>query len=309
MTHYAPLLLPILFAYAASGAGAHSALADKYRDKGELIVSTFASAPFPHPKRSEGHKYKTENYSAAEHYSDSTVAIFIPKSFTETGTNDFVVHFHGWRQHLPGVLEHYKPIEQLVESRRNAILIVPQGPKDAPDSFGGKLEDEGGFSRFMTEVIQTLKAKSTLKKKDMSIGQIILSGHSGGYQVISSIVDRGGLTDHVKEIWLFDALYAQTDRFLTWFEKGNRRFIDLYTDHGGTKEETEALMATLKAKNVKFFVGNESEMKMADLPKTGAIFIHTDLEHDDIVDKHSTFRDFLLSSNLHSIPATAAASR
>src|SRR5262249_18067174 len=154
----------------------------------------------------------------------------------ETGTNDFVVHFHGWRQHLPGVLDHYKPIEQLVESRRNAILIVPQGPKDAPDSFDGKLEDEAGFSRFMSEVIQTLKQKSALKKKDAAIGQLILSGHSGGYQVISSIVDRGGLTDHVKEVWLFDALYAQTDKFLAWFEKGNKRLIDIYTDHGGTKQ-------------------------------------------------------------------------
>ena len=307
MTRCALLLIPILFAYAASGGD--SALPDKYRDKGELIVSTFASAPFPHPKRSEGHKYKTENYSAAEHYSDSTVAIFIPKDFTETGTNDFVVHFHGWRQHLPGVLDHYKPIEQLIESRRNAILIVPPGPKDAPDSFGGKLEDEGGFTRFMTEVLQTLKQKSALKNKDAAIGQIILSGHSGGYQVISSIVDRGGLTDHVKEVWLFDALYAQTDKFLIWFEKGNKRFIDLYTDHGGTKQETEALMATLKSKNVKFVFGNESEMKITELPNTGAIFIHTDLAHDDTVDKHSTFRDFLLTSNLHAIPATAAASK
>jgi hypothetical protein len=161
----------------------------------------------------------------------------------------------------------------------------------------------------MAEVLQTLKAKSTLKKKDMTIGQIILSGHSGGYQVISSIVDRGGLTDHVKEVWLFDALYAQTDKFLAWFEKGNKRFMDIYTDHGGTKQETEALMATLKSKNVKFVFGNESEMKTADLPKTGAIFIHTDLAHDDVVDKDRAFRDFLLTSNLQDIPATAAASR
>src|SRR4051812_19731516 len=203
----------------------------KYRNKGELIVTTLTSAPFPHGKRNEGHKYKEETYSTAEHYSDSTVAIFIPKDFQESDALDFVVHFHGWRNHVAGVLDRYKLIEQLIESRRNAILVVPQGPKNAPDSFGGKLEDEAGFSRFMTEVMRTLKQKSALKRKDAKIGQIILSGHSGGYQVISSILDRGGLSEHVKEVWLFDALYAQADKFLTWFEKGDKRLLDIYTEH------------------------------------------------------------------------------
>src|SRR4051812_15244107 len=117
-------------------------LAEKYAGNGQLIVTQFASAPFPHPKRSEGHKYREENFSAAEHYSDSTVAIFIPKGFREEGPIDFVIHFHGWKNNVAGTLSRYKLIEQLMESGRNAILIVPEGPKDAPDSFGGKLEDE-----------------------------------------------------------------------------------------------------------------------------------------------------------------------
>lgn len=299
------LLLPAFLLPILSGA-ADSTLADKYQDKGQLIISSFASAPFPHPKRSEGHKYKNDNYSAAEHYSDSTVAIFVPKDFQESANLDFVVHFHGWRNHVASVLERYQLIEQLIESRRNAILIVPQGPKDAPDSFGGKLEDEGGFSRFMTEVMQTLKEKSRLKNKNAGIGQIILSGHSGGYQVISSILDRGGLTDHVKEVWLFDALYAQTDKFLAWFAKRGKRLIDIYTEHGGTKQETEALMATLKSKDIKFLSANESDIKIPELPKTGAVFIFSGLEHNDVVDKHATFRDFLLTSNLREIPGRLA---
>jgi len=45
---------------------------------------------------------------------------------------------------------------------------------------------------------------------------IILSGHCGGYRVISAILDRGGRSAHVKEVWLFDALYAESDRFLMW---------------------------------------------------------------------------------------------
>ena len=178
------------------------------------------------------------------------------------------------------------------------MLVVPQGPRNAPDSFGGKLEDADGFKRFMAEVMATLRQNSALKKKDFAPGQILLSGHSGGYQVISAIVDRGGLTDQVREVWLFDALYAQTDKFLAWIDKKQGRFIDIYTDHGGTKAETEKLMATLKDRGTAFFAGNEGEAKPADLQTNKLVFLHTDLPHDEVVDKRQEFRDFLKTSCL-----------
>src|SRR5208282_5794374 len=108
---------------------------------GQLLVTQMVSAPFPHPKRAEGHDYKGTNYSAADHYSDSTVAVFVPKDLRENGPLDFVVHFHGWRNHVESVLTRYQLIEQFAASGRNAVLVVPQGPRDAPDAFGGKLED------------------------------------------------------------------------------------------------------------------------------------------------------------------------
>jgi hypothetical protein len=183
-----------------------------------------------------------------------------------------------------------------MESGRNAILVVPQGPRNAPDSFGGKLEDPDGFKRFMADVADTLRQQSTLKNKDFAIGQIVLSGHSGGYQVISAILDHGGLTEHVREVWLFDALYAQTDRFLAWIDRHLGRFIDLYTEHGGTKAETEQLMARLKQRGTAFFAGKEGEAKPADLQANKLVFLYTDLPHDDVVRQRHEFRDFLTTS-------------
>jgi hypothetical protein len=282
------LLLPAL---AADPSEAHSSL-------GQLITKSFASAPFPHPKRAEGHTYKGELFSAAEHYSDSTVAIFIPKGFRETGTIDFIIHFHGWRNHVQEVLHRYQLAEQLVESGRNAVLVVPQGPKDAPDSFGGKLEDAGGFKRFMDEVAESLRQQPSLHRTNFAVGSIILSGHSGGYQVISSILDHGGITEHVKEVWLFDALYAQTDKFLAWFNKSHGRLLDIYTEHGGTKEETEKLMALLKQRGTPFFSGNETKATASELSANCPVFIFTALEHDQVLNAHRTFRQFLETSCL-----------
>jgi hypothetical protein len=292
------VLLAALCLPAIRGAAETSLSPQQYVEYGELIVTQFVSAPFPHPDRAEGHKYKEEFYSAADHYSDSTVAVFIPKGFRDTTRVDFVVHFHGWRNDVAGVLRGYKLIEQLIESGRNAVLVVPQGPQNAPDSFGGKLEDVQGFKRFMSEVLQTLRARSSLRSKDLEIGRIILSGHSGGYQVMSSILDRGGLTDRISEVWLFDALYARTDKFLAWLDRKQGRLLNIYTEHGGTKKETEQMMATLKERGTKFFSANESELQLDQIKVNGAVFLFTDLPHNDVLDKHRTFRDFLKTSCL-----------
>jgi hypothetical protein len=282
----------------AALAGRGESLPQEYSGYGELIVAPFASAPFPHASRAEGHKYKDKTYPAKDHYSDSTVAIFIPRGFRETGKIDFVVHFHGWYNNVAGVLQRYRLIQQLMDSRRNAVLVVPQGPRNAPDSTDGKLEDPEGFRRFMSEVVETLRQKSSLKKKDFAIGQIVLSGHSGGYKVISSILACGGLTNHVREVWLFDALYAQTDKFLAWFDAQHGRLLDIYTRNGGTKEETEQLMAKLKQRGTPFFAAPERDVKLAALEGNKLIFIYTDLAHNDVLDQHQTFREFLETSCL-----------
>ena len=175
-----------------------------------------------------------------------------------------------------------------------------------PDSFGGKLEDPDGFKRFMAEVVETLRQKSALKKKDFALGQIVLSGHSGGYQVISAIVDRGGLTDHVREVWLFDALYAQTDKFLAWIDRHQGRFIDIYTEHGGTKAETEKLMATLKQRGTPFFAGKEGEAKTGRPPSRTSWSSSTPTcRITTWSDKRQEFRDFLQTSCLGKVDGAA----
>jgi len=272
-----------------------------YAGYGELMIAPFASAPFPHPERAEGHRYKDQFFSAKDHYSDSSVAIFVPKGLRETGTIDFVIHFHGWQNAVTNVLRQYQLLEQFVESGRNAVLVVPQGPRIASDSFGGKLEDPEGFRRFMEEVAASLRKHSALKKKDFTLGKIILSGHSGGYEVISSIVDRGGLTDHVSEVWLFDALYAQAEKFVTWFDRGHGRLVNIYTEHGGTKVQTELMMTAFKKRGTALFSGKEGETKPDDLRTNQLVFLYTGLEHNDVVAKHKTFREFLQTSCLDDI--------
>ena len=264
-----------------------------------LILTNFASAPFPHPQRAEGHQHNNDFFSATEHYQDSTVALYVPPGFHAGSKIDFVVHFHGWNNNVTNVLQKYQLLDQFVASKRNAILIVPQGPRNADDSFGGKLEDSGGFARFMDEAMRTLRERGDIG--DAKIGNVILCGHSGGYEVISSVVACGGLTDHVREIWLFDALYAHAGRFALWFDHHPGRFIDLYTEHGGTKTETENLMTALGENHVPFFAGKEGGAMPPDPLRNHLVFLYSELPHDEVLQSHRTFQTFLETSSLKAV--------
>lgn len=269
-----------------------------YAPYGTLVVTQFVTAPFPHPARAEGHKYHEEFFSAQEHYADSTVAMFIPKNFRVTDKIDFVIHFHGWRNTVAGTLEQYQLIQQFADSGRNAILIVPEGPRMAADSFGGKLEDTNGFVAFMGETLEKLRASGVLGQSNFDIGNIILSGHSGGYHVMAAILDHGGLSEKIHEVWLFDALYGDTENFVAWQKNQNGRLLDIYTDHGGTKGETENLMASYKTNSVGFFTSEDTNALPENLQTNKLVFLHTDLEHDDVIAKRDAFEQFLKSSYL-----------
>lgn len=279
-------------------APAAPSLEETYAAQGRMIVTQLPSAPFPHPLRTEGHTYDGKLYTAKEHYSDNTVAIFIPKGFRESGRVDFVVHFHGWRNTVAGTLATFQLVEQLVASGKNAVLVVPEGPHDAPDSFGGKLEDADGFKRFIDDVVATLRARGGFQTKEFSAGRIILSGHSGGYHVIAGIVDRGGLAKNADEVWLFDALYGQVDSYVKWSDQTHGRLLNIYTDHGGTKDESEKLQQRLLARGTAIYATEETALKPDALKRAQFVFIHTDLVHDDVMAKRNQFEFFLKTSVL-----------
>jgi hypothetical protein len=293
------LLLAFMMSAGNCLAETNQSLALRFEAQGRLLLSAFENAPFPHASRNAGYRYKEQFFDATNHYSDTTVAVFVPKGFRETGQVDLVVHFHGWQNNVARVLEKYQLIEQLIASGRNAVLVVPQGPRNASDSGGGKLEESGGFARLIQEVRQKLAESGAVKKKDFKIGRVIISGHSGGYKVMSFIVERGGLPEPPREVWLFDALYAETDKFLDWAGRCPQgRLLNIYTDHGGTKDETERMMAALQRQGTPFIKAEDTEIKPAMLDGAHLVFLHTGLAHDDVLDKHQTFRRFLETSCL-----------
>lgn len=280
----------------ASGTAAAQPLTERYAALGTMIVTTSDHAMFPSEKRTKGHTYEGKAYPADVHYSDRTVAIFVPKGFRASDATDLVFYFHGWRNNVDDTLKQFKVAEQLAASGVNAVLVLPEGPKNAPDSFGGKLEETGIFSSLVGDVLGALKSRGVIA--NTKPGSIVLAGHSGAYRVMAFILTRGGLTPNVREVYLFDGLYGQMEKFAHWIDRFPGKLIDIYTADGGTRDPSRDLMDDLRAWEIPFAAVPESAVTPELLKKNRLVFIDSPLAHDDVVAKNVQFRAYLEASSL-----------
>lgn len=250
------------------------------RPLGRLMFHAFATAPFPHESRADGWKNSAGSVFSADHYRDSTVGLFVPRGYTPGNAVDLVFYFHGHNNHVSRVIDTFKLEAQFAKSAVNAILVVPQGPLDVPDSAGGKLErDDDAFKRFVTDVIAYLKTQG-IEKNDR-IGNIVLAAHSGGYLVTASILHRGGLTDHITDVVLLDASYGG----LQWFAEFAKaqptaRIISFHTKH--LDDENLALAGLLEKAGVPHREVAEDDLSSASLSPRGVTFVSTSLAHNDV---------------------------
>lgn len=274
-------------------------ISEKYSPLGELIIQKFESAPFPHPDRKNGHIYKGKSFTFKNHYNDNNVIIFIPKGFKSNEKTDLVFYIHGWFNNIQKAVDEFKLIQQFVDSKKNAIFVIPEVPKNAPDSFGGKFEDKNGLFNLTNDVLTFLQENHKINSD--KVGKIILSGHSGAYKAIAYSLMHGGLTKNISDVILFDGLYSQTEKFTHWIENYKGRMINIYTDHGGTKQESENLIKKLNALSMPYFKIEENNLKNDDLKKNRLIFIHSDLTHNEVISKRNQFYKFLKSCKIEEI--------
>ncbi len=258
----------------------------------------FASShtAFPDSARALGLTYEGNFFDAANHYNDSTVLIIIPNGSQQLKTVELVFWFHGWNNSIDSANVFFQLEEQFIASHKNAILVLTETAKNAPDSYGGKLEQQNVFAGLVNDVLNALK-KNMLISNEAKAGKITLAGHSGAYRIIAYILAYGGVP--VREVELFDALYSQVDKFTHWIHKDNtNRFIHWYTSHGGgTDEVSLQMMDTLKRLNIPFIKAEEKNTG-AELLQSGRIlFIHSEREHNDIINHPANFKLLLMNSN------------
>ncbi len=249
---------------------------------GVTLTFGLANAPFPCPGKP---------------YTDDTVAVFVPALWRDarSGLLDVVVHFHGHYGTVDAALRTMRLREQLVASRRNALLVVPQGPVNAADGNPGKLSAPGGLRRLLDEVrheLQSDPARQALGPEAVvrseRTGNVILSAHSGGYGAAACSLAVGGLD--VREVYLFDALYGRRRAFREWVLSGrtspgaHHKLISTYTRGGGTLDENRALLAELRQAGVDALHQEvEDDLTSEQRARGDALFVLTRVAHGDAV--------------------------
>jgi beta-lactamase class A len=198
---------------------------------GRWAIYRSPAAPFPHPARMNGFKGGDGTvYPYFPHYADSSIIVVVPEGFHETaGGSNVIVHFHGHMNDDIGVLQQYMLPQAMIAQKINALLVIPQGPYRARDSFGGKMEDEGGFRRMVENVMATMKVEKIVTSP--KVARVIVTAHSGGYRPAGFVLDRGGMSDLITHVFLFDALYGQHEYFRDWLLKGKGIIRAAYTEH------------------------------------------------------------------------------
>ncbi len=269
-----------------------------YQRYGELNYVSLKSSMFPYRTRQQGYVYKGVSYPRYYHYQTNTAAVFIPKEFSKKKKTDLVVFFHGWYTTINNFIVRHDIIPQFAASNKNAILIVPAGPRLAPDSYGGKFENKNGFTAFIREMAVKLRKDSIISSGE--IGTINLAGFSGGYRVIAKILQNGDLSSLIKEVYLFDGVYGAVESYAGFCRKKGKRCVLLYCEKTPTEKYSLMLYNKLKLYNVdvarqKLDTGGRLDFSSEKL------ILYADIDHYKVVLYRQLFYKILSTSSLVNI--------
>ncbi len=250
---------------------------------------------FPDTARDHGHLDGDGNHLPRQgHYDDSSVLLVVPTGLHVKKTVDLVVWFHGWHNNIDTALQFYRLARQFAASGRNAVLVLPEAAKNAADSYGGKMKQEGMFKLLVTDVLEELKKKRIIPSHALP-GHIVLAGHSGAYSVMADILEHG--RQAVDEVFLFDALYGRLDTFMHWTEDRNHHFVHWFTNTGyGPDKMSDTMMLQLRQYKIPYGLSEETSVNERTIKDNRILFIHSPREHNVIINDPDDFASLLRNS-------------
>jgi hypothetical protein len=244
---------------------------------------------------------------------DRTVIVFVPSHFRFSPNERLcsVVHFHGINSSAEEAMTGNQLREQFFDSRQNAILVVPQGLKHSSDVSFGALEQPGGLARMLGDMTRQLTSHEAARELGAAKiahaahrGITCLSTHSGGYHGVAACLQHGDV--EIAEVYLFDALYADTQAFRDWVVAGKTRklrhrhkLVSYFPSSGTTATQNRLLKEQLEKAGIKCaFESVEGTLSRRELSHEQAVFVQTALSHGQVTWESNALRDCLFASIL-----------
>lgn len=193
----------------------------------------------------------------------------------------------------------------------NRLFVAAEVAYDQANDSPGKWATQNVFRNYLNELL-TVHLTSIIGNYTLDdIDRIRIFSHSGGYFTIGNMAIVGGMDGIVKDLVLFDSLYADFAHFDTFVQSNLEqfgsekltqfRFSSLYSLTAGTYDNNVA-MANRAAGWVEsatnpvamLYDNTSRNLTIADIETYSLIFKFTTLEHNDIVRVH--FYDFLVGA-------------
>jgi hypothetical protein len=129
-----------------------------------------------------------------------------------------------------------------------SLFVVPQLAFLQRNGDPGAFARPGEFRAFLEELLaRPLAAPLGRARKLREIAGLHLVAHSGGYQALLAILERGGVQDLVKSVVLLDALYGETPRFAAYVEAHpGVHFVSIALAQGNPQRENAQLLRRLR---------------------------------------------------------------
>jgi hypothetical protein len=245
-------------------------------------------------------------------HGDDTVIVFVPQRYRFRAGEGVptLVHFHGHNSSAERAMVAHSLREQLVDSRQNAVLVVPQLALLAADSSCGRLALPRGLSRLLGSALSTAARVGRTSLRDSrfperaELGRVCVSAHSGGYHAAACSLRAGGV--NVSETYLFDALYAEKEVFRDWVleRRGDpahsrHKLVSYFLAGAPTEPVNHGLRADLERNGVLVAKElREGVLSRRDLSHAGAVFVRTAVGHSTVTWETNALRDVLYASML-----------
>lgn len=247
---------------------------------GEMFKFYSANCMFP-----DGVKPATDS-----RYNDNSSIIFIPKGFKKDKPVHFFLWFHGWNNNIESTLEQFKLDDQLYASGINAILVMPEGAKNAQDSYCGQWEKQGPFNKYIEELQQKLQASNIINANTKP--DLIIAGHSGAAIVLVKLLQYS--TTPIKAALFFDACSAQTDKIATFYKNNpTAKLINLYTNKSSFYSNSQQLNSQLAKQGIGVTQKEDTQFTGTELKSNRILSMHTQLSHNDVATSYHYIERFL----------------
>lgn len=260
--------------------------------KEKLFKLSSVYSMFPDSVRKETpREYNGKTFAWQQHYYDSSVLVYIPAQFNKKLPFKLVFWIHGWYSNIDSAFVRCNLKDALDSCWQNFILLMPEGPKNAPDSYAGKWEKPNQFNLFVADIQQQLLKQKLITKPTKNT---IYAGHSGAYKAIANMLHFGNATCNA--VILFDALYGEANKFFNYIKANpNTYFFNVYCKDGGTYKNSVGFSADLMVANYRTCNKVEQDISPTAFEICKIAHIFSSLEHSEVVTKTKYFRWLLMN--------------